>query len=92
MVVGVSPDSVDSHRRFKEKYKLPFTLLADEGGRIAAAYGVWKEKSLFGRKYMGVARTTFVIDDAGVLRHVFEAVDVAGHAAEVAAVVEGLRR
>ena len=79
-VLGVSPDTVRSHARFRRKYRLPFTLLADVGHAVAERYGVWREKTLFGRTYMGVARTTFVIDREGVVAHVFEKVRVKGHA------------
>jgi len=83
IVVGVSPDTVKSQAKFKEKFGLPFTLLADEDHKIAEAYGVWKEKSMYGRKYMGVERTTFVIDDKGKIAKVFEKVKPAGHAQQV---------
>jgi len=90
VILGVSPDDVKSHQKFREKYRLPFTLLADTDHAVADAYGVWKEKSMFGRSYMGVERTTFVIDREGNVAHVFEKVDPEGHAAEVAAVLERL--
>jgi peroxiredoxin Q/BCP len=90
VILGVSPDGVKSHVKFKEKYELPFTLLADTEHAVAEAYGVWKEKSMYGRKYMGVERTTFLIDAAGVLRQVFEKVKPAGHAEEVAAAIAAL--
>ena len=64
-ILGVSPDSVASHEKFARKYDLPFTLLADEDHKICQKYGVWQQKSMYGRKYMGVARTTFIIDKAG---------------------------
>ena len=86
-MLGVSPDSVQSHKKFKQKYELPFTLLADEGHKIADAYGVWGEKSFAGVNYTGVLRTTFVIDENGVVKKVFEKVKPQGHAAEVAAVL-----
>ncbi len=82
-VLGVSPDDVDSHRRFAEKHRLPFALLADEKHEICERYGVWQEKSNYGRKYWGVVRTTFVIDGEGKVAHVFEKVRPQGHAAEV---------
>lgn len=85
VVLGVSPDGVDSHGRFRDKYALPFPLLADEGHAVAAAYGAWGEKSMYGRKYMGVLRTTFVIDEAGRIARVFEKVKPKGHAAAVLA-------
>ncbi len=84
VILGVSPDTVKSHQKFKAKYELPFTLLADTEHAIAEKYGVWKEKSMYGRQYMGVERTTFLIDARGVLRKVFEKVKPAGHADEVA--------
>jgi peroxiredoxin Q/BCP len=89
-VLGISPDSVASHVKFKEKYELPFTLLADEGHHMAEAYGVWKEKSMYGKKYMGVERTTFVLDAKGNIAKIFPKVKPAGHAAEVEAVVQAL--
>lgn len=84
-VIGVSPDSVKSHDKFAGKYDLPFTLVADEDKSICQAYGVWQEKSMYGRKYFGVARTTFVIDPAGKIAHVFEKVKTGGHEEEVLA-------
>jgi thioredoxin-dependent peroxiredoxin len=90
VILGVSPDGVKSHQKFKAKYELPFTLLADTEHAIAEKYGVWKEKSMYGRKYMGVERTTFLIDAKGVLRQVFEKVKPAGHADEVATAIAAL--
>ena len=84
MVLGVSPDSPKSHTRFKEKFKLPYTLIADEDHAIAEAYGVWGEKTNFGRKYMGVLRTTYIIDPDGRVAQVFEKVKPENHAEEVA--------
>ena len=83
VVLGVSPDSVASHARFRKKYRLPFPLLADPGHAVADLYGVWQEKTTFGRTYMGIARTTFVIDGEGVVARVFEKVRVKGHAEAV---------
>lgn len=80
VVLGVSPDSVASHRRFREKFDLNFPLLADEEKEAAKAYGVWKQKSMFGRSYMGVERTTFVIDERGVVSDVWRRVKPASHA------------
>lgn len=74
-VAGVSVDSIASHQKFAGKYKLPFTLIADEDKKIVQDYGVWGEKNMFGNKFMGVIRTTFVIDEAGVLRHVIKRVN-----------------
>ncbi len=83
VVLGISPDDVKSHAKFKKKYALPFTLLADTDTTVAQAYGVWGEKTLFGHKYMGVVRTTFVIDAKGKIARVFEVKKVAGHTADV---------
>jgi peroxiredoxin Q/BCP len=83
VVLGVSPDSAASHERFAKKYGLPFTLVADEDHAIAERYGVWQEKSMYGRTYMGIARTTFVIDKQGRIAHVFEQVKPEGHSGEV---------
>jgi thioredoxin-dependent peroxiredoxin len=91
VVLGVSPDSVKSHKKFKEKFDLPYPLIADEDKKIVNAYGVWGEKSMYGRKYMGVARTTFVIDRDGKIARVFEKVKPADHAVEVAEVVAALK-
>ncbi len=84
-VLGVSPDSVKKHIRFIEKYQLPFDLLADEDHAVSEAYGVWKEKSMFGVKYMGVVRTTFVIDENGVVVDIIEKVDTKAHSKQVLA-------
>lgn len=83
VVLGVSPDSEKSHTKFKTKYELPFSLLADTEKEIVNAYGVWQEKSMYGRKYMGVVRTTFIIDEKGKITHIFEKVKVKGHVDEV---------
>jgi thioredoxin-dependent peroxiredoxin len=83
VVLGVSPDSLKSHANFRGKYELPFTLLADEDHAVAEKYGVWKEKSMYGRKYMGIERSTFVIDSHGKLTAIFPRVKVDGHAEEV---------
>lgn len=83
VLLGVSPDSPKSHTKFIEKFKLPFDLLADEEKVIAKAYGVWVKKSMYGREYMGVARTTFVIGKDGKITHVFEKVKPQGHFQEV---------
>jgi peroxiredoxin Q/BCP len=87
VILGISPDPVKSHAKFKAKYELPFTLLADTEKTVLQAYDVWKEKSMYGRKYMGVERTTFVIDPKGKIAKVFEKVKPAGHAEEVMAVI-----
>lgn len=90
VVLGVSPDSVKSHEKFKAKYELTFPLIADTEKVACQAYGVWKEKSMYGRKYMGVERTTFVIDAEGRIAQVFHKVKPAGHAEQVLAAVEAL--
>ncbi|MDO8587239.1 MAG: thioredoxin-dependent thiol peroxidase [Armatimonadota bacterium] len=83
VILGVSTDSVKSHEKFAEKYHLPFSLLADEEKRVSTAYGVYKEKSNYGRTYMGVERTTFAIDKEGVIRRVWPKVTLEGHIDEV---------
>jgi thioredoxin-dependent peroxiredoxin len=89
VVLGVSPDSAASHEKFKRKYNLPFPLLADPDHAVAAAYGAWGEKSMYGRKYEGILRTTFLIDREGRIARVFEKVKPEGHAAEVLAALPG---
>jgi peroxiredoxin Q/BCP len=83
VILGVSPDTVKKHVKFKEKYELPFTLLADTEHAVAELYGVWKEKSMYGRKYWGNERTTFLIAPDGRIARVFEKVKPAEHAAQV---------
>jgi thioredoxin-dependent peroxiredoxin len=90
MVIGVSPDSLESHRKFKKKYELPYRLLSDEGHKLADTFGVWKEKSLYGRKYMGIERTTVIIDRKGRVARIFPRVKVPGHALEVETAVRNL--
>lgn len=85
IILGVSPDPVKAVAKFKQKYSLPFTLLADEDHAAAEKYGVWVEKSMYGKTYMGVARTTFVINAEGKIAAVFPKVKVEGHSAEVLA-------
>lgn len=85
VVLGVSTDSVESHRRFKQKYDLPFPLLSDPDRKIVTAYGVWNQKSFVGRLGFGVERTTFVLDEQGVITHIFRKVKVDGHVEEVLA-------
>ncbi|MGA8265326.1 MAG: thioredoxin-dependent thiol peroxidase [Ignavibacteriaceae bacterium] len=82
-ILGVSADSVQSHKKFAEKYKLPFTLLSDESRKMIEKYGVWKEKSMYGRKYMGIERTTFIIDENGKIKKIFPKVKVSDHDKEV---------
>ena len=83
VVLGASKDSVASHQKFKTKEGLRFALLSDPEGKLCEAYGVWKEKSLYGRKYMGIERTTVIIGPDGKVRRIFPKVKVAGHVAEV---------
>jgi peroxiredoxin Q/BCP len=83
VIIGVSKDSVASHQKFKKKYDLPFTLLSDESTEMLSKYGVWKEKSMYGKKYMGIERTTFVIDESGKIMAIFNKVKVDGHTDEV---------
>ena len=78
-ILGVSPDSEKKHQKFISKYELPFSLLADEDHAVAEAYGVWAEKSMYGRKYMGILRTTFVIDSNGIISNIIEKVDTKAH-------------
>jgi thioredoxin-dependent peroxiredoxin len=98
VVLGVSPDSPESHEKFIAKHGLPYALVADEDHRVAQAYGVWKEKSLYGRKFMGMSqpleppskrmgieRTTFIIDSVGKIKKIFHSVSPKGHAAEILA-------
>ena len=83
VVVGVSVDSVKSHQKFKEKYELPFLLISDQDKELVQAYGVWKEKVNYGRKYMGTERTTVVIDEQGRIARIFNNVKVDGHTDQV---------
>ena len=84
-VIGVSPDAAESHRKFKDKYELPFPLLADPDHTAAEAYGVWKEKRNYGKTYMGIDRSTFVIGPDGTLLKAMRGITAAGHAADVLA-------
>ncbi|MBB5520172.1 peroxiredoxin [Amphiplicatus metriothermophilus] len=90
IVVGVSKDSVARHEKFKEKHGLKVALASDESGRMLDAYGVWVEKSMYGRKYMGIERATFLIDGKGVIRRIWRKVKVPGHAEEVLEAVKAL--
>ncbi|MGL4824864.1 MAG: peroxiredoxin [Alphaproteobacteria bacterium] len=83
VIVGISPDGLESHEKFKAKYQLPFWLAADEGAKVCQLYGVWKEKNLYGKKSMGVERTTFLIDPQGTILRIWPKVKVEGHAQEV---------
>jgi peroxiredoxin Q/BCP len=83
IVLGVSPDGIKSHEKFVSKYDLNFPVLSDESKEMLTDYGVWQEKSMYGRKYMGVVRTTFIIDESGKIAHIFPKVKVDGHIEEV---------
>ncbi|HKW54420.1 MAG TPA: thioredoxin-dependent thiol peroxidase [Stellaceae bacterium] len=89
-VIGISKDSVASHDKFKKKYELPFTLASDADGKVCESYGVWVEKSMYGRKYMGVERATFLIDPHGRVAEAWHKVRVKGHVEEVLAAVRAL--
>lgn len=83
VIIGVSKDSVASHDKFKKKYSLPFILASDEKSDVCERYGVWVQKSMYGRKYMGIERTTFLIDEKGVIRQIWPKVSIPGHIEEV---------
>ena len=83
VVVGVSPDPVSSHQKFRDKYSLNFPLLSDQDHQVSEAYGVWKEKSMYGRKYWGIERSTFIIDENGVVVDIWRKVKPKGHADRV---------
>ena len=89
-MIGVSRDSVDSHDKFKKKYELPFALASDADGKTSDAYGTWVEKSMYGRKYMGIERATFLIDGNGVIQGIWRKVKVPGHVEEVLKAVKAL--
>lgn len=89
VILGVSPDNVQSHQKFKSKYELPFALLADTDHAVAAAYGAWGEKKMFGKTREGIRRTTFLIDEQGKIEEVFEKVKPLGHAESVLKSVSG---
>jgi len=80
IILGVSKDSVKSHQKFKQKHELPFTLLSDPEGKVLDLYGVWKKKSLYGRTFMGTERTTFLIDEKGIVKKIYRKVKAKGHA------------
>ncbi len=90
VIIGVSKDPVARHDRFKAKYDLPFTLASDEDGKVCEAYGTWVEKSMYGRKYMGIDRATFLIDEQGVVRGAWRKVRVKGHVEEVLEAAQAL--
>lgn len=83
-IVGISPDSIKSHENFCNKYGLEFPLVADTEKEVATAYGVWQEKSMYGRKYMGIVRTTFIIDEEGTIIHIFDKVKTSEHWQQIA--------
>jgi len=90
-VYGVSKDSIKSHEKFAGKYELPFTLISDESGEMCEAFGTWVEKSMYGKKYMGIERATFLADDKGVIREIWRSVKAKGHAEEVLAAVKKIK-
>ena len=90
-VIGLSRDSVESHDKFKKKHKLNFTLASDAEGKVTEAYGVWVEKSLYGRKYMGIERATFLLDAKGKIARIWHKVKVPGHVEEVLAAAKELK-
>ena len=89
-ILGVSADPPERHQKFIEKYDLPFTLISDVDQKLVRKYGVWQEKKLYGRKFMGIVRSTFIIDKKGVLRKIYPKVKVKGHADEVMEVLKEL--
>ena len=92
MVLGISADSSDKQKKFQDKYDLPYTLLADTDKKICEAFGVIKEKNMYGKKVMGIARTTFVIGPDGKIKHVFNNVKAQGHAEEVLSWLKGSQK
>ena len=88
VILGISRDSVERHQKFREKYQLDFPLLSDEDGKVCKAYGVWKEKSLYGKKFMGIERTTFIIGPDGRIEKLFPKVKVNGHITGVLEAIE----
>jgi peroxiredoxin Q/BCP len=91
VVIGVSPDSLESHRKFKQKHGLPYQLLADESHQLADAFGIWKQKSMYGLKFMGVERTTVIIGRNGRVARIFPRVKIPGHVQEVEKAVRELK-
>lgn len=88
VILGVSADSMESHQKFIKKYNLPFDLLSDENKEVIEKYDVWKEKNNYGKKYMGIERTTYVIDENGIIKKIFHKVKVDGHSAEIQEALE----
>ncbi|QQG36880.1 MAG: thioredoxin-dependent thiol peroxidase [Micavibrio aeruginosavorus] len=91
-VIGISKDSVKKHDKFKEKYDLNFPLLSDEDSKICEKYGVWVEKSMYGKKYMGIERSTFLIDAEGKIAHIWRKVSVTGHVSEVLKLLKEIKK
>lgn len=91
-VIGISKDSVKKHDKFKEKYELNFPLASDEDGKVCDKYGVWIEKSMYGRKYMGIERATFLIDDDGKIAHIWRKVSVTDHVTDVLQVLKDMKK
>jgi thioredoxin-dependent peroxiredoxin len=89
-ILGVSIDSPERHQKFIEKQNLPFSLISDEDKKVVEKYGVWQEKSMYGKKFMGIVRSTFIIDKTGKIRKMYPKVKVKGHVEEVMAIVKGL--
>jgi peroxiredoxin Q/BCP len=89
VLLGISPDTPKAQKKFQEKFDLPFTLLADQDKKVAEAFGVMKEKNMYGKKVMGVARTTFIIGPDGKIQHIFPKVKAEGHAEEVLTYLKG---
>ena len=89
-ILGVSIDSPERHQKFIEKQSLPFTLISDEDTKVAEKYGVWKEKSMYGKKFMGIVRSTFIIDKGGKIRKIYPKVKVKGHVEEVLGILKEL--
>ena len=89
-IIGISRDPVRAHDKFKQKYSLPFTLASDESGEVCEKYGVWVEKSMYGRKYMGIERTTVLVDEKGAIRGLWPKVKIDGHVGEVLAAAKSL--
>jgi len=90
VILGVSGDSEERHQRFIDKYDLPFDLIADENQKVANKYGAWQKKKLYGKEFMGIVRSTFIIDKKGVIRKIFPKVKVKGHVEEVLAALKEL--
>lgn len=89
-VFGISKDDLESHAKFAKKFELPFTLVSDADGSICDSFGVWVEKSMYGKKYMGIERSTYLIDKDGIIKEIWRKVDVSNHAEEVLAAVKKL--